>query len=106
MAKYLVRAIYTADGVRGVLKEGGNSRRDAVAALIEGLGGRLESFYFAFGDDDVFAIVDLPDGASAAAASMAVSAAGATRSQVTVLLTPDEIDEATRKTSTYRAPGA
>jgi len=106
MAKYLVRAIYTADGVRGVLKEGGNSRRDAVAALIEGLGGRLESFYFAFGDDDVFAIVDLPDAASAAAASMAVSAAGATRSQVTVLLTPDEIDEATRKTSTYRAPGA
>ncbi|HTX68432.1 MAG TPA: GYD domain-containing protein [Thermoleophilia bacterium] len=106
MSKYLVRAIYTADGVRGVLKEGGNSRRDAVAALIEGLGGRLESFYFAFGDDDVFAIVDLPDAASAAAASMAVSAAGATRSQVTVLLTPDEIDEATRKTSTYRAPGA
>ena len=106
MAKYLVRAIYTADGVRGVLKEGGNSRRDAVAALIEGLGGRLESFYFAFGDDDIFVIVDLPDAASAAAASMAVSAAGATRSQVTVLLTPDEIDEATRKTSTYRAPGA
>lgn len=106
MAKFLVRASYTADGVRGVLKDGGNSRRDAVAALIEGLGGRLESFYFAFGDDDVYTVVDLPDGASAAAASLAVSATGATRSTVTVLLTPDEIDEATKKVITYRGPGA
>jgi uncharacterized protein with GYD domain len=66
-----------------VLREGGNSRRDAVGALIEGLSGSLEAFYFAFGDDDVYAIIDLPDNASAAAASLAVSATGATRSNVT-----------------------
>jgi uncharacterized protein with GYD domain len=106
MAKYLVRATYAADGVRGVLKEGGNKRRDAVQGLIEGLGGNLDAFYFAFGDTDVYAIVDLPDSASAAAASLAVSATGATRAQVTVLLTPDEVDEAAKKTISYRAPGA
>ena len=105
MAKYLVSASYTADGVRGVLKEGGNARRQAVKSLIEGLGGTLEAFYFAFGDTDVYAIVDLPDSASAAAASLAVSATGATRSQITVLLTPDEVDDATGKTTAYRAPG-
>ncbi len=82
-------------------------RRDAVQGLIEGLGGSLEAFYFAFGDDDVFAIIDLPDSASAAAAaSLAVSTTGATRCRVTVLLTPDEVDDATRKTISYRAPGA
>jgi uncharacterized protein with GYD domain len=105
MAKYLVRATYTADGVRGVLSEGGNGRREAVRSLIEGLGGTLDAFYFAFGETDVYAIVDLPDNASAAAASLAVSAAGATRSQVAVLLTPDEVDAASKKTTSYRAPG-
>jgi uncharacterized protein with GYD domain len=105
MAKYLVSASYTADGVRGVLKDGGNGRRQAVQDLIEGLGGTLEAFYFAFGETDVYVIVDLPDSASAAAASLAVSATGATRSRVTVLLTPDEVDDATRKTTAYRAPG-
>jgi uncharacterized protein with GYD domain len=105
MAKYLVSASYTADGVRGVLKEGGSGRRQAVQSLIEGLGGTLEAFYFAFGDTDVYMIVDLPDSASAAAASLAASSSGATRSHVTVLLTPDEVDDATRKTTAYRAPG-
>jgi uncharacterized protein with GYD domain len=105
MAKYLVRASYTADGVGGLLKDGGNGRRKAVQDLIEGLGGTLDVFYFAFGDTDVYAIADLPDSASAAAASLAVSATGATRSQVTVLLTPDEVDAATSKTTAYRAPG-
>jgi uncharacterized protein with GYD domain len=105
MAKYLVNASYTAEGVRGLLKEGGNGRRQAVQSLIEGLGGTLDAFYFAFGDSDVYMIVDLPDSASAAAASLAASASGATRSHVTVLLTPDEVDEATSKTSAYRAPG-
>ena len=89
-----------------MLKEGGNSRRDAVGALIEGLSGSLEAFCFAFGEDDVYAIIDLPDNASAAAASLAVSATGATRFSVTVLVTPDEVDEAPGKTTDCRAPGA
>lgn len=106
MARYLVRASYTAEGARGLLREGGSGRRDAVKALVESLGGTLETFYFAFGSDDIFAIMEFPDNASAAAASLAVNSTGATRSQVVVLLTPDEVDEASRKTVTYRAPGA
>ena len=106
MARYLVRATYTADGVRGLLKEGGTSRRETIKTLIEKLGGSLESFHFAFGKEDVYVMVDLPDDASAAAVSLAVSASGAVRSEVVVLLTPEEIDEASRKTVDYRAPGA
>jgi uncharacterized protein with GYD domain len=106
MARYLVRATYTAEGVRGLLKEGGTSRRETIKALIEKLGGSLESFHFAFGKEDAYVMVDLPDAASAAAVSLAVSASGAVRSEVVVLLTPEEIDEASRKTVDYRAPGA
>ncbi len=106
MAKYLVRATLTSDGVNGLLKEGGSRRREAVTALAEGLGGSLEVFYFAFGDDDVYAILELPDNVSAAAASLAVTGSGVVRSKVVVLLTPEEVDEATKKTVTYRAPGA
>lgn len=106
MGKFLVRATYSAEGVRGLLKDGGTGRRDAVAALVESLGGTLESFYFAFGDRDVYAVIDADDKVTVAAASLAVSASGATRSEVVVLLTPDEVDEATRKTVAYRAPGA
>ena len=106
MPKYLVRATLTADGVKGLLKEGGSSRREAVRTLAEGAGGSLEAFYFAFGDDDVYAILDLPDTVSAAAASLAVNGSGIVSSKVVVLLTPEEVDEATKKTVNYRAPGA
>jgi uncharacterized protein with GYD domain len=106
MPKYLVRASLTSDGVNGVLKEGGSSRREAVSALAKSVGGSLDAFYFAFGDDDVYAILDLPDSVSAAAASLTVSGSGIVRSNVVVLLTPEEVDEAAKKTVTYRAPGA
>jgi uncharacterized protein with GYD domain len=106
MAKYLVRASLTSDGVKGLLREGGSRRREAVTALAESLGGSLEAFYFAFGDDDVYAILEVPDNVSAAAASLAVTASGVVRSKVVVLLTPEEVDEATKKTTNYRAPGA
>ena len=106
MAKYLVRASFSSDGVKGLLKEGGSSRRATVKALAEGAGGSLEAFYFAFGGDDVYAILELPDNASAAAASLAVNASGIVSSKVVVLLTPEEVDEATKMTVNYRAPGA
>ncbi len=106
MSKYLVRATLTSDGVKGLLKEGGSRRREAVTALAESLGGSLEAFYFAFGDEDVYAILELPDSVSAAAASLAVTGSGVVRSKVVVLLTPEEVDVATKKTVTYRAPGA
>ena len=106
MAKYLIQASYTADGVKGLVKDGGSSRRSAVNKLIESMGGRVEAFYFAFGSSDAFVIVDVPDNASAAAASLAVNSSGVVTTSVTVLMTPEEIDGACRKVPAYRAPGA
>ncbi|MGH9118341.1 MAG: GYD domain-containing protein [Acidimicrobiales bacterium] len=105
MARYLWQASYTADGVQGILQEGGSSRRAVVERLVGDLGGRLEAFYYAFGDDDVYVIAELPDHATAAAISLTVAASGAVRLKTVVLLTPEEIDEATQKSVNYRAPG-
>jgi uncharacterized protein with GYD domain len=105
MPRYLIQARYTAEGARGVISEGGSSRRDTVHGLAEGLGGRLESFYFAFGEDDVLMIIEFPDHVSAAAVSMTVAASGLVRPRITVLLTPEEIDEAAQKSVSYRPPG-
>ncbi len=105
MPKYLVKASYNADGVKGVLKGGGTARANAVQKMLEGIGGKMESFHFAFGDDDAVVIVDLPDNISAAALSLAVSASGLAASKVTVLLTPAELDEAAKRTVSYTPPG-
>jgi len=105
MAKYLWQASYTTEGVKGLLKEGGTGRREAIEKLLADLGGSIESFYFAFGDDDVVVIADIPDNVSAAAVALAVGAAGAVRIKTTVLLTPDEVDRAAKTTVGYRAPG-
>ena len=88
MAKYLISASYSSDGVKGVLKGGGTARVDAVRTMIEALGGKLESFYFAFGSVDVYATADLPDNVTAAAIGLAVSSSGLTAASTTVLLTP------------------
>lgn len=106
MAKFLFKASYTAEGVKGIQSAGGTSRRDAVAKMAEGLGGTLESFYFAFGGTDGYVVLDLPDNQSAAAASIAVNAAGAATTEVVVLLTPEEIDAAGKISVDYRPPGA
>ena len=106
MAKFLVRASYTADGAKGIQSGGGTSRRDAIAKMAEGLGGSLESFYFAFGDTDAFVVLDLPDNRTAAAASIAVNTSGGATSDVVVLLTPEEIDEAAKLSVDYRPPGS
>jgi uncharacterized protein with GYD domain len=106
MAKYFVRAAFTAEGAKGLLKEGGSSRRQTLKELIESVGGTLEAFYFAFGSDDVYLIVDLPDNVTAAALSLTTSASGAVRTSVVVLLTPEEVDEVSKKTVNYRPPGA
>ena len=106
MPKYLVEASYTAEGAKGLIKDGGSKRRAAVEALAKGLGGRIEAFYFTYGDTDAFVIMDLPDSASATAASLTVAASGAARVKTTVLITPEEVDQAVKKTVHYRAPGA
>jgi uncharacterized protein with GYD domain len=106
MAKYLFQASYTLDGTRGLIKEGGSSRRTTIEQMVKGLGGKLESFYYAFGETDVFLIVDLPDATSAAACSLSVSAAGGARVTTIPLMTPEEIDAVAKKSVRYRAPGA
>jgi uncharacterized protein with GYD domain len=106
MPKYMIKASYTAEGARGVLKEGGSGRRAAVQKLIEGVGGKVEAFYFAYGEADAFIIVDLPDATSGLAMSLVVNAAGAVRLATIPLITPEEVDAATKKAVSYRAPGA
>ena len=105
MPKFLVQANYVGEGLKGLIKEGGTKRRETVAQVIEGMGGKLESFYYAFGDYDVIGIADMPDNASSVAFSMMVNASGVINAKTTVLLTPEEIDQATKKTVDYRPPG-
>ena len=106
MPKYLFQVSLNAEGVMGTLKEGGTSRRAVIEKLIGDMGGLLEADYYAFGDTDVFIIADLPDNATSAALSMVISASGAASISTTVLIPPEEIDEAAQKTVGYRPPGA
>jgi uncharacterized protein with GYD domain len=105
MPKFLIKASYSADGVRGLIKEGGSKRRAVVQKLIEGMGGKLEAFYYAYGEDDALIIADLPDAGTSLAISLTVNASGAVRLSTTPLVTPEEIDAASKKTIDYKAPG-
>ena len=106
MPKYLTQSSLTPEGIKGTLKDGGTARRAAIERLAESLGMRLEAFYYAFGEDDVYAILDAPDNATTAAYSMTVSAAGTSHVKTVVLITPEEMDEVSKKRAEYRAPGA
>ena len=106
MAKYLFEASYTSTGAKGLMSEGGSSRRQQIDNMLNTMGGKLEILYFAFGNNDVYAIADVPDNVTAAAVSMAVNASGAVNAKIVVLLTPEELDEASKKSVSYRAPGA
>jgi uncharacterized protein with GYD domain len=103
--KYLLEASYTGTGVQGLMKDGGSKRRAAAKTLIESLGGKLEALYYAFGETDVIAVADLPDNAAAAAASLTISGSGSLRGKITVLLTPEEVDHAVKKSASYTPPG-
>jgi uncharacterized protein with GYD domain len=105
MAKYLVRANYLGDGVKGLLSEGGSSRREAARASVESVGGTLDAMYYAFGDTDVFGIGDFPDEASATAWSLMVNASGSLTASLTPLMTPEDVDAAVAKSPAYRPPG-
>jgi uncharacterized protein with GYD domain len=106
MPKFLITASYAAEGARGLLKEGGSSRRAAIEKLIEGLGGKVEAFYYAYGEHDAYVITEVPDASTGLAVSLAVNASGAVRLSTIPLITPEEIDAACKKTVPYRAPGA
>lgn len=106
MPKFLITASYTPEGAKGLLKEGGSSRRAAVQKLLDSVGGKLEAFYFALGHEDAFVIVDVPDNAAVVAVSLAVNASGAVRISTTPLIAPDDLDAASKKSIGYRPPGA
>ena len=106
MAKFMIKASYNAEGARGLAKEGGSKRRSAVQKIVESMGGKLECFYYAYGDTDVYAICDFADPSSGLAISMAINASGAVRISTIPLITPEEVDAAAKKVPKYRAPGA
>lgn len=109
MAKYLFRTCYTVEGLKGLIAEGGSKRREAVAQAFKSLGGTLEAYYYAFGGTDLFIIVDLPDNVSATAASLIGNVAGTSEIEITVLISPEEVDQAAglvqEKMAAYRPPG-
>ena len=107
MAKYLIKASYSAEGLKGVMKAGGTSRVKAVEAAVESVGGTLDSFYFALGSDDVYVTVDVPDNTAAMAMAAAVGSSGAIdRYETVVLLSPSEVDEAMNVAVDYAPPGS
>jgi uncharacterized protein with GYD domain len=105
MPMFLLEASLSTQGVKGVRGEGGTARREAVKAALESVGGRLEAFYFAFGERDVYVLADLPDNESAAAMALVVNSSGAVATRTIVLLTPEEVDAAANRAVDYRAPG-
>lgn len=105
MSRYLWQISYTASGVKGLLSEGGTSRRNAITEMVESVGGHIEACYYAFGATDLYVIGEVPDEVAAASLSLRTAVGGGARSQTVVLLTPEQLDEATRREVTYRPPG-
>ena len=106
MPRFLIEATYTLDGLRGLMKDGGSGRVDAVRKMAESVGGHLESFDFTFGERDTHVICELPDNKSAAAVAFAIGASGGATTKTVALLTPEEVDQAVQQSVDYRAPGA
>jgi uncharacterized protein with GYD domain len=105
MPKYLFQVNYVGEGVKGLLKDGGSKRRAVVEKLFKSMGGTIEAFYYAFGDTDLYIIGDFPDHATVAATILTVTSTGTVTCKTTVLLTPEELDAAAKKTPTYSPPG-
>jgi uncharacterized protein with GYD domain len=106
LAKFLIQGSYTADGTKGLLKEGGTGRQAAVRKAVEGLGGTLDSMYYTFGANDVVLICDIPDATSGLAISLAVNASGAVRIATTPLFSVEDVDAACKKAVSYRPAGS
>jgi uncharacterized protein with GYD domain len=106
MPKFLIEGSYQAEGAKGLVKEGGSHRRAFIGDLIKKSGGTMESFYFAFGESDVYVVCDMPDVASAMAISLAVNSSGAVKLKTIPLISAEEMDTAAKKQIAYRPPGA
>jgi uncharacterized protein with GYD domain len=105
MPKYLIQASYTGDGVQGLRAEGGSARRAVVEKACASVGGSLDFFYYAFGEEDLVAVMDLPDNVTAAGVALLVASSRAVNIKTTVLLSPEEIDSAVKVGAEYRPPG-
>jgi uncharacterized protein with GYD domain len=105
MPKFLIEASYSSEGVTGVADKGGTARREAVEQLIAAAGGKMESFYFAFGDADVYVIAELPSDEAAAGLALSINRSGSTKIRTIVLLTPEQVDAAAKMAPGYRPPG-
>ena len=105
MFHVLSKCEYVGEGIKGLLKEGGTRRRAVVEKLVESSSGTLVTFYYAFGETDLYVIADLPDSESMTAVALMVAASGAIEIKTTVLITPEEVDEAVKKTPVYQPPG-
>lgn len=105
MPKFLVRGNYTAEGIKGLMKDGGSGRVSAVTKAVEGLGGKVEAMYFSLGEFDVYVVADLPDTVAATTIALAAVGSGAVTLNTVQLLTPAEVDAAIKKTVNYRSPG-
>ena len=105
MPKYLISGSYVGEGIKGLLKDGGTKRKEAVEQLIGSLGGKVESVHFAFGEDDFFVIAEVPDNVRAAAGSLIANSTGAVSAKITVLMTPEEVDQVAGISADCRPPG-
>jgi uncharacterized protein with GYD domain len=104
MPKYLVQGSYTDQGLKGLMKVGGSKRRAMVEQLAKEMGGKLEAFYFTFGSDDFVIVLDLPSNIDMAATSIVAQASGTVKSRVTVLMTPEDVDQAVQRKVDFRPP--
>ena len=105
MAKYLICGSYTEEGLKGLLKEGGTKRVEETRKAVESLGGKLEAYYYAYGDHDSYFIVDQPDHVNVLAGILKANASGTVRLKTTLLITPEEVDQAVNRTMDWRPPG-
>jgi uncharacterized protein with GYD domain len=106
MIKFLIKGSYTSEGVKGLLKVGGTNRKQAVEKMIKDLGGKMEAFYYALGDTDVYVIAEVPDTNTVTAIALTVNSIGLVSISTTILVSPEEIDKATKISVGYRAPGS
>jgi uncharacterized protein with GYD domain len=105
MSKYFFEANYVGEGIKGLMREGGTKRREAVVTALESVGGSLDCMYYAFGDIDVLGVFEIPEPADAAALSLMINSSGAVNLRLKPLLSPEDLDAASKRTPSYRAPG-
>jgi uncharacterized protein with GYD domain len=107
MPLYLMRFSYTPEAWSRLIKQP-EDRRDVARAVVEKLGGKLQGFWYGFGEHDGFVLIEAPDNVAAAAFSVGIAARGSLRSaETTPLLTVEEMIEAMEKAQglPYRSPG-